>query len=255
VTDRETRDIDTSIEWTRPWRNLAEITERVDHTRWTLFGGLMVQLHVLASGKDIVRPTVDVDMLIHIEKPDIHLTSVAGALKDLGYAERQPVGLIDDYTEHRWTRPSAVGGAPDQIDILVAEHAAPRAYARQGRRSPPRMEGATQALQRTFNARLRIIDGQTTTISVPDQLGALILKAAAGRTDRRPDRHLQDAVALLACLDDPITERERLKGSDRSRLVWLTGALGRDLAGPHWAALAGDERQDALDALDLLLGD
>ncbi|MBC7595462.1 MAG: hypothetical protein H7288_16255, partial [Kineosporiaceae bacterium] len=52
MTDRETRDIDTSIEWTRPWRNLAEIAERVDHTQWTLFGGLMVQLHVLASGKD-----------------------------------------------------------------------------------------------------------------------------------------------------------------------------------------------------------
>ncbi len=51
--DRETRDIDISIEWTRPWLNLAEIAEKVDHTRWTLFGGLMVQFHVLASGKDI----------------------------------------------------------------------------------------------------------------------------------------------------------------------------------------------------------
>lgn len=253
MSDRETRDIDISIEWTRPWLNLAEIAERVDHTRWTLFGGLMVQLHVLASGKDIVRPTMDVDMLVHIERPEVHLTGVASALKDLGYAERQVAGLTDDYTEHRWTRPSPDGGATDQIDVLVAEHAAPRAYARQGHRLPPRMEGATQALQRTFNARLRIIDGQTTTVSIPDLLGALILKAAAGKVDRRPDRHLQDTVALLACLDDPIAERERLKGSDHPRLHWLAGVLGRDLAGPHWATLAPAERQDALDALDLLL--
>lgn len=68
-------------------------------------------------------------------------------------------------------------------------------------------------------------------------------------------RHLQDTVALLACLDDPTAECERLKGSDHRRLHWLAGALGRDLAGPHWATIAPAERQDALDALDLLLRD
>jgi hypothetical protein len=73
------------------------------------------------------------------------------------------------------------------------------------------MEGATQALQTTFNTRLQIIDGQTTTISVPDQLGALILKAAAGRIDRRPDRHLQDAAALLASLR-PVRRTQTTQG-------------------------------------------
>ncbi|MDQ1739404.1 MAG: hypothetical protein QOE53_1056, partial [Pseudonocardiales bacterium] len=33
--------------------------------RWSLVGGLMVQAHALAHGIDIVRPTNDLDMLLH----------------------------------------------------------------------------------------------------------------------------------------------------------------------------------------------
>ncbi len=115
------------------------------------------------------------------------------------------------------------------------------------------MEGATQALQRTFNARLQIIDGQQTTVSVPDLLGALVLKSAAARADRRPERHLQDAVALLACLDDPFVERDRLKGTDHQRLHRLLEMLGHDLTAEHWTALAPADRRRALDALQLLI--
>ena len=49
---------------------------------------------------------------------------------------------------------------------------------------------------------------------MPSPFGSLILKAAAYRTDSRdPDRHLRDAVALLACIDDPFAEREGFTGS------------------------------------------
>ena len=251
MTDRPIRDLDIAFAWTRPWVNLAEIAERIDHTRWTLFGGLMVQLHVLASGKDIIRPTRDVDMLVHIERPDVYVAQVSTALTDLGYHQHGDLSITDDYTSHRWVREGT--GTVDQVDALVAEHAAPRAYVRQGRRNLPRMDGATQALQRTFNARVQIIDGQVTTVSVPDLLGALILKSAAARADRNPERHLQDAVALLACLDDPFVERQRLKGSDHQRLHRLLGMLGQDLSAEHWATLTTADRRQALDALLLLV--
>lgn len=251
MTDRETRDLSIGFAWTRPWQNLAEIAERIDHTHWTLFGGLMVQLHVLASGKDIIRPTRDVDMLVHIEQPEVYVGHVSAALADLGYHQQGDLAITDDYTSHRWTREA--NGAADQVDVLVAEHAAPRAYARQGHRNLPRMDGATQALQRTFNARLHIIDGQWTTVSVPDLLGALVLKSAAARADRKPERHLQDAVALLACLDDPFVERDRLKGSDHQRLHRLLEMLGRDLSAEHWTTLTPADRRQALDALQLLV--
>jgi hypothetical protein len=61
--------------------------------------------------------------------------------------------------------------------------------------------------------------GIVTTISVPRPFGALILKAAAYATDSRDrDRHLFDAAALLACVEDPFAERDDFAGSDRRRV-------------------------------------
>jgi hypothetical protein len=67
------------------------------------------------------------------------------------------------------------------------------------------IEGGTQALRRTINARLEIVPGRTTTVSVPSDFGNLILKAAAHQTATRDrERHLQDAVVLLAAERRPV---------------------------------------------------
>lgn len=90
-------------------------------------------------------------------------------------------------------------------------------------------------------------------MSVPRAFGALILKAAAFKADSRDrDRHLFDAVALLACIDDPFAERENFVGSDRSRLATLENALPAEH--PAWRLLAGDARQNAESALRVLTG-
>ena len=60
------------------------------------------------------------------------------------------------------------------------------------------------------------------------------MKAAAYQTDSRDrERHLYDAAALLACLENPYDERESFAGSDRSRLRILDRALVAD----HGASL------------------
>ena len=88
------------------------------------------------------------------------------------------------------------------------------------------IEGGTQALRRTINARLQIAAGLATTVSVPSPFGAVI-KAAAYQTDSRDrERHLRDAALLLAVIEDPYLERDQLAGSDRSRLQMLAGATG-----------------------------
>ncbi len=88
------------------------------------------------------------------------------------------------------------------------------------------IEGGTQALRRTVNARLAIVPGLTITVSVPAPFGALVLKAAAYQADsRNRERHLWDAAALLCCLDDPYADRERYAGSDRARIEILRLAL------------------------------
>ena len=119
------------------------------------------------------------------------------------------------------------------------------------------IEGGTQALRRTVNARLEIEAGAQTTISVPRPFGALILKAAAYLADSRdPERHLADAAALLACIDDPFAERDGFAGSDRKRLAVLERTLlAHDTGGiahPAWLQMPAGVREEAQGALRLL---
>jgi len=57
----------------------------VPASAWTLIGGLMVQLHGLAAGLPVVRPTNDVDVLLHVETGRGRAAQVARGLEELGY--------------------------------------------------------------------------------------------------------------------------------------------------------------------------
>ncbi len=116
------------------------------------------------------------------------------------------------------------------------------------------IEGGTQALRRTINARLTI-DSEDVTLSVPDTLGATIVKSAAHLVDSRdPARHLSDAAVLLACMADPFIDRDRLTlGSDRKRVLHLVEHLA-DPNHPAWVALDADAARDGQAALRILAG-
>jgi hypothetical protein len=136
-------------------------------------------------------------------------------------------------------------------DLVLAGHAAPRVIEKLRGRTMVAIEGGTQALRRTINARLQIAAGRTTTVSVPSPFGAVILKAAAYQTDSRDrERHLQDAALLLAVIDAPYAEREQFAGSARSRLETLARALP-DSAAP-WPTLPADARANGQTAMRIL---
>lgn len=98
------------------------------------------------------------------------------------------------------------------------------------------ISGGTQALKGTINVVLDIQPHTPTAISVPRPYAAVILKAAAYLADSRDrDRHLYDAAALLACIEETLTEKESLGGSDRRRIRTLTQRLPGDH--PAWLAL------------------
>jgi predicted nucleotidyltransferase len=230
--------------WPYPWPNVAEIARVLPSDRWTLIGGLMTQLHALHHGIDAVRPTNDVDIVLHIETARGIPNATADALESFGYEMKPNVDPRNNVC-HRFTRGDAhvdVAGSDDAdaVDVVVADHAAPSVEERMRRMDMVKVPGGTQALRRTGNYRLDIDKREITTISVPRPFGALILKAAAYMTDSRdPGRHLFDAAVLLACIDDPIAERDSFAGSDRSRLL----VLERELAEGHrgWLRMPVDD--------------
>ncbi|MGL4177749.1 MAG: nucleotidyl transferase AbiEii/AbiGii toxin family protein [Dermatophilaceae bacterium] len=238
--------------WPAPWPSVAELADALPAGSWTLVGGLMTQLHTIHHGLGIVRPTNDVDIVLHIETRRGIPEAVATALEGVGYRFRPGIDRRND-TAHRFVRGTSavdlVAGDEDQVDVLIADHPAPRVIEKL--REMVRIEGGTQALRRTVNARLAIRSGTVATISVPRPFGALILKAAAYTTDSRDrERHLFDAAALLASIDDPFAERDELTGSDRRRIATLVARL--DATHPAWRALPEDHRIQARLTLDLL---
>lgn len=141
--------------------------------------------------------------------------------------------------------------AEEQVDVLVADHPAPSVKEKLYGYEMVQIEGGTQALRRTINARVETAPGSVATISVPRPFGALILKAAAYITDARDRaRHLFDAAALLACIDDPIAERAEYAGSDRRRIAVLV----KELTEGHraWRSLPDEHRVQGQLALHLL---
>lgn len=276
--ERPTIDVATPIGgWPDPWPNVAEIAAVLPSNKWTLVGGLMTQVHSIHRNLGIVRPTNDVDIVLHIETTRGIAAETADALRSLGYSLRPAVDPRDN-TAHRFYRGTSkvdlVAGHPDEgsegqqheqheeeeqeeeqpeevVDVLVADHHAPKVTQRLAGRDMVRIEGGTQALRRTVNARLEIEPGALTTVSVPGPFGALVLKAAAYTADTRDrDRHLRDAVVLLACIDDPFAERDGFTGSDRSRIQTLRTRLTPDEL--SWTALSGQDLVDARTALEIL---
>ena len=239
--------------WPTPWPSVAELADTLPAGSWTLVGGLMAQLHTIHHGSGVVRPTNDVDIVLHIESMRGTASKVATALEALGY-EFQPSIDPRTNTAHRFVRGTTTVDlvtGDDQVDVLIADHPAPRVIEKLRGHDMIRIDGGTQALRRTVNAKLEIAPGITTTISVPRPFGALILKAAAYTADSRDhERHLFDAAALLACIDDPFAERTEFAGSDRRRLNALATHL--DETHPAWRALPEEHRTQAQLTLDVL---
>ncbi|MDO8147233.1 nucleotidyl transferase AbiEii/AbiGii toxin family protein [Isoptericola sp. b515] len=243
--------------WGPPWCNVAELAAVLPGDRWTLVGGLMAQLHGVHQGIGIVRPTNDVDIIVHVETTPGVVAETARALESIGYGL---VTSIDERntTAHRFRRSEdtvdVLTAGDDVVDVLIADHAPPRVVEPLRGRDMVAIEGGTQALRRTVDARLTIGTEGSTTISVPSAIGATILKAAAYRTDSRDTgRHLQDAALLLACIEDPFVERERFAGSDRSRIRTLARALPDGAR--EWRLLPETRRNDGQAALRILAAD
>lgn len=229
--------------WAPPWPLVIEIAATIPTGSWVLVGGLMVQLHARAAGVVEVRPTHDVDALVDVMAAGVSVAAIVGLLAGRGFDVVEP-GWPDSPV-HRLRRND------DVIDILVADHLPKRSQPRLHRHPVMPVDGGAQALTRTQ----RVVidhDGLTTELTVPDLLGALVLKGAAHMADRRDrDRHLRDAALLASLITDHHRELARLQGSDRKRLRHLRDALD-DPFDDAWLLLSDDARRRGQDTLRIL---
>lgn len=214
--------------WGRPWPQCVELAGALPSDQWTLVGGLMVHLHAAVAGLAVTRPTADVDIVLHIETGAASTANVTGVLGSLGYHLHQ--SLDADAPAHRFVR------GTEQIDVMVADHPAPKILPSLGGRRPFQIPAGTQALQRTVNCRVDLGDGDPVLISIPNTLGALVLKGAAYQQDKRDGRrHLDDSAVLLATVQRPLELVGQMKGSDRSRILVISSELS-DPSHPSWAS-------------------
>jgi hypothetical protein len=199
----------------------------------------MVQLHARAAGVVEVRPTHDVDVMA----AGVSMAAVAALLIGSGFEVVEP-GWPDSPV-HRLRR-----GA-DVIDLLVADHLPQRSRQRLHRHQLMAVDGGAQALARSQQVVIEH-DGLTTELTVPDLLGALVLKAAAHMADNRDrDRHLRDGALLASLITDHRRELARLRGSDRKRVRHLRDALS-DPLNDAWLLLPDDACQRGQDTLRIL---
>ncbi|MFF1555540.1 hypothetical protein ACFVX3_31425 [Rhodococcus erythropolis] len=230
--------------WASPWPQAAELAHTIPSEQWTLVGGLMVQLHAAKAKVPLNRPTLDVDIVLHIETGAAVFKQIKKQLEELGYELDMPP---TDDPIHRFTR--GPQESKQIIDVMVADHLSPRYRPTLKGRPVFRIPTGTSALRKTVNCTIEI-DGAPTRLSLPTVLGALIPKGEAHLRDSRDkQRHLDDAAILASTIVNPIVERKApMTRHDPFRLRTLATAL-KDPHHPSWLMVPEKRRRRAHTAL------
>lgn len=216
MTERPHITLDASApEWLLPpWPVAFELARLLPEHSWTLVGGLMVQLHAAVAGLPASRATVDVDSALHLETGAVNFADAAALLSSAGFT-------LDPNTRFAYLfRRDA-----DRIDLLCTDRFATQRQPKFVGRPLFGVAGGTRALRNTINADLSSA-GDTVRLVIPDLQGALVLKGAAYLEDQRErERHLEDAIMLLACTTEPQHLLSGLSAQSRRRIRSLVTAL------------------------------
>ena len=243
MADRPVIDVDTPPGgWGLPWPNVAEIEAVLPHDNWTLVGGLMAQLHGIHRGIDTVRPTNDVDIVLHVETTRGVANRAARALESIGY-ELAPTFDADESMVTRLCAESAnlVHWLVDDWDIslsLVDDFKYPK-HSEYRMHAPPGRNGATliaeleERVEATDNIEL-LTNAPVTKLVADDGVVGVV----AG--DRRDEAIEADSVILAT---DGFGGNKRMvtEWCDELDEALYFGADGNTGDGIRWGAELGGE--------------
>jgi hypothetical protein len=195
------------------WDAALDLADELPGRGWTLVGGLMVQLHAYRYGQSGVRATTDIDILANSREQPRSLTEViAERLLVLGYEAAHHTGLMGPPTLYRFEREREV------VDVLGPDGLKGMPPKTIGKNETFQVPAGTQALARTETVEVQVQGGRVGVLRCPSLPAALLLKIRA--TNGR-DQDRTDLVALLGCVDDPITLRQHFS---KRELGWLRNA-------------------------------
>jgi hypothetical protein len=225
------------------WQTVIELAETGISADWTLIGGLMIAAHARRAGVMMRRPTDDVDVLVDYMANRASLLQARTALLKL----RFELGR-DEKHAYRFMHPDG-----RKLDLMVADHLPSRMDPRLDRRPAFAAPSGEQAIRRRDAYQLRFASGAAAEVGVPDELGALVAKAAAWLVDRRDrGRHLDDLAVLLACVADASDlDYGSMSKNDRKRIRSATDELS-DLAHASWVNLDDADRDRGMFTLRLI---
>jgi hypothetical protein len=210
----------------RLWKSVLELAHDFGaDDRWTLVGGLMVQLHAFERSRSS-RLTDDIDFLGDSRRRPSMTVRIAEVLKERGGKMAMPP-LGNENLGYRFEVDGSI------IEILGSEGVRkdPKTL---GKYTTFQVPGGTQALARTEVVRVSLAGREPIEVRRPSLLGAILIKArivARKRDKFESDR--QDLIRLLEFVEDPRALAEELKGNEKNwlrevgvLLAFDDGALG-----------------------------
>ena len=175
------------------WAELTRLSQDPP-APWTLIGAHMVAVHGWIRGRTPIRVSKDADILVDVRVASGGTAAISKALVRDGYqlAERSPGGHGHSFAKGDVSFDVlAPDGLGRKARLLTVENLQTVA-----------VPGGTQALHRSapVDVRTRSLSG---AVSLPNLLGAILVKVRAIDVDDEPQAQRSDVAFLLSLVEDP----------------------------------------------------
>ena len=218
---------------------LLKVASALDGEDWLLVGGAMTHLHCALNEVGYARPTEDVDIVVD---PVNHSTlgSVAQKLEESGYEPVLP--LTREGFLHQF-----LGGQGFRVDVMGkdSENTPDRWRGYNVVKCPGSKSALGILSDGTLKDVLEVPVSDERAVRLPNVWSAISIKGHALRlADGNRERHVQDALALLACANRTEVKRELTKSERVAVNNSLSSSYMSDIE--NWLPLDQEHWSEAL---------
>lgn len=203
-----------------PWPLAFELSKILPHGSWTLIGGLMVQMRAMIHNLPIGRATQDVDGTLHFQRGrEVRYKTIAEILLKAGFSP-----VKQEKFAYRFTRETSMG--VDMVDLMFPDGVSDKIVPKISGRPVLSVPAGRRASMDRERVLIDVADNSQAILYIPSLRDSLVIKGAAYLVDtRNPERHLIDAVTLVACVEDVQRIRDGLSLRSRKRVRALLRGL------------------------------